>query len=56
MLINIDDYAQSMYYLVFMGGDDKITHVETDCKNGRTLVMFKDSYGNALCVIYGILI
>ena len=48
LLINIDDYAQSMYYLVFMGGDDKITHVETDCKNGRTLVMFKDSYGNAL--------
>ncbi|MDD7295243.1 MAG: DHHW family protein, partial [Oscillospiraceae bacterium] len=48
LLVNIDDYAQSMYYLVFMGGDDKITHVETDCKNGRTLVIFKDSYGNAL--------
>ena len=48
LLINIDNYDQSMYYLVFMGGDDKITHVETDCKNGRTLVIFKDSYGNAL--------
>ncbi len=48
LLVNIDDYDQSMYYLVFMNGDDKITHVETDCKNGRTLVIFKDSYGNAL--------
>ena len=46
--MNLDGYDNSMYYLVFMGGDDKITHVETDCKNGRTLVIFKDSYGNAL--------
>lgn len=48
LLMNLDGYNNSMYYLVFMGGDDKITHVETDCKNGRTLVIFKDSYGNAL--------
>jgi hypothetical protein len=48
LLIDIDGYDNSMYYLVFMGGDDKITHVETDCDNGRTLVIFKDSYGNAL--------
>lgn len=48
LLMNLDGYDNSMYYLVFMGGDDKITHVETDCKNGRTLVIFKDSYGNAL--------
>ena len=48
VLMNLDGYDNSMYYLVFMGGDDKITHVETDCKNGRTLVIFKDSYGNAL--------
>ena len=39
--MNLDGYDNSMYYLVFMGGDDKITHVETDCKNGRTLVIFK---------------
>jgi len=38
--------ASSSYYLVF-GGDEAITHVETDCKNARTLVIFKDSYGNA---------
>lgn len=48
LLMNLDGYDNSMYYLVFMGGDDKITHVETDCKNGRTFVIFKDSYGNAL--------
>ena len=48
LLMNLDGYDNSMYYLVFMGGDDKITHVETDCKNGRTLVILKDSYGNAL--------
>ncbi|MCI6559923.1 MAG: DHHW family protein, partial [Ruminococcus sp.] len=37
----------SSYYMVF-GGDGQITHVNTDCKNGRNLVIFKDSYGNAL--------
>ena len=31
-----------------MGGDEKITHVTTDVKNGRNLVIIKDSYGNAL--------
>lgn len=39
--------ATSNYYLVF-GGDDRIAHFSTECKNGRTLVIFKDSYGNAL--------
>lgn len=38
----------SSAYLTFMGGDDKITHVTTDVKNGRNLVIIKDSYGNAL--------
>ena len=37
----------SGYYMVF-GADERIVHVNTDCKNGRTLVIFKDSYGNAL--------
>ena len=40
--------AESSYYLIFMGGDEKITHINTDCKNGRNLVIFKDSYGNAV--------
>ena len=38
----------SSYYMVF-GSDEKITHVNNpSCKNGKTLVVFKDSYGNAL--------
>ena len=40
-------FGSSGYYMVF-GSDDRIAHVKTDCKNGRTLVIFKDSYGNAL--------
>jgi hypothetical protein len=39
--------SNNSYYMVF-GGDDRITHVSTECTNGRTLVIFKDSYGNAL--------
>ena len=35
-------------YCTFMGGDSLICHVNTDCKNGRTLLVIKDSYGNAL--------
>ena len=38
----------SAYYCSFIGSDDRITKVETDVKNGRTLVVFKQSYGNAL--------
>lgn len=35
-------------YVVFMGGDAKITQVRTSTKNGRRLLIFKDSYGNAI--------
>lgn len=35
-------------YCTFMGGDAKIVHVETSTKNGRKLLMIKDSYGNAV--------
>lgn len=38
---------KSQMYLTY-GTDELITHVETGVKNGRTLVVFKDSYGNAL--------
>lgn len=34
-------------YGTFMGADNKIVKVETDVKNGRKLLIFKDSYGNA---------
>jgi len=39
--------STSGYYMVF-GGDDMISHIKTSAKNGRNLVIFKDSYGNAL--------
>ena len=35
-------------YSTFLGSDDRITEIETDCDNGRVLVIMKDSYGNAL--------
>lgn len=35
-------------YCTFMGGDSKITIVRTGTKNGRRLVIFKDSFGNAI--------
>lgn len=35
-------------YLTFMGGDQKLVHVKTGTKNGRKLVIIKDSFGNAL--------
>lgn len=48
LLINLDNVEPVSWYLVFMGGDEKITHVHTDSTSGRTLVEIKDSYGNAL--------
>ncbi len=36
------------YYCSFLGSDDRIAEISTDCENGRTLVIFKESYGNAL--------
>ena len=38
----------SSCYLSVLGTDDTIAEIKTDVKNGRTLVLFKDSYGNAL--------
>lgn len=35
-------------YSTFMGGDSKITKVETSTDNGRRLIILKDSFGNAL--------
>lgn len=36
------------YYCSFLGSDDRIAEITTDCDNGRCLVIFKESYGNAL--------
>ena len=35
-------------YCTFMGGDTKLTKVETSTKNRRRLIIIKDSFGNAL--------
>jgi len=35
-------------YTTFMGGDIKMTKVETSTHNGRRLLVFKDSFGNAV--------
>lgn len=43
------DYAEGVNcYSAILGTDDVIAEIETDCDNGRTLVIFKDSFGNAL--------
>ena len=34
-------------YLVFMGGDIPLSVIETDVKNSRSIIVFKESYGNA---------
>lgn len=46
-LRSLDTVPTVSWYLVFMGGDDKVAHIHTDVTNGRKLVMVKDSYGNA---------
>lgn len=35
-------------YSVFLGKDNIVTQIDTDVTNGRTLVIYKDSFGNAL--------
>ncbi len=43
------DYASGVNcYSAILGRDDEIAELDTDCTNGRTLVIFKDSFGNAL--------
>ena len=37
-----------MHIVRFMGGDTRATHVSTPTKNGRRLLIIKDSFGNAL--------
>ena len=43
------DYASGVScYSAILGNDDEIAEIKTDVHNGRTLVIIKDSYGNAL--------
>ncbi len=48
LLLNLDNMKPVSWYMVYLGGDARITHVETEVDNDRTLVILKDSYGNAL--------
>lgn len=36
------------FYCSFLGSDDRIAEIETDCKNGKVLVICKESYGNGI--------
>lgn len=45
LIIDVD-VASS--YLMFMGSDTFIVKIDTAVKNGRTLLLVKDSYGNAM--------
>ena len=36
------------YYCSFLASDDRIAEIETDCKNGKVLVICKESYGNGM--------
>lgn len=40
--------GSGMAYSTFMGGDRKIVSVKTKVRNGRKLLIIKDSFGNAL--------
>ncbi len=49
MFWSIPEDKKSSWYSTFLNGDKFATKVESDsCKNGRTLLLVKDSYGNVL--------
>ncbi len=47
LLTNVEGWNNSSWYAVF-GRDDVVRHIRTETKNGRKLMVIKDSYGNAL--------
>lgn len=48
LFLNVDNVNRSDWYMVYLGGDDRVTKIETNVRNGRKLAVIKDSYGNAL--------
>lgn len=40
--------GSGLAYSTFMGGDTRLVRVDTDVKNGRRVLILKDSFGNAL--------
>jgi len=41
------EIKSSNKYLVFIGGDHPLTHLKTTLTNGRSILVLKESYGNA---------
>lgn len=48
MMLDIDRIPVNSWYLVNMCGDNYTVNINTTCKNGRRLLIVKDSYGDAL--------
>lgn len=49
----ISDQMKSGWYSTFLGNDDYMVRIKSSvCKNGRKLMIIKDSYGNALSPLF----
>lgn len=48
LMLDIDSLDVVSWYLVNICGDNYAVNVNTDCHNGRRLMIVKDSYGNAI--------
>ena len=49
----ISDQMKSGWYSTFLGNDDYMVRIKSPvCKNGRKLMIIKDSYGNALSPLF----
>lgn len=46
-LINMKNAKSSNKYLIFISGDNPLSIIDTDLDNGKKIMVFKDSYGNA---------
>ncbi len=46
-VINMDYAKISNKYMVFISGDNPLSVIDTDLDNGKKIMVFKDSYGNA---------
>ncbi len=47
-MLFFDSFEMKNAYSTFLGDDREIAQIDTDVENSRTLVIFKDSFGNAL--------
>ncbi|MDP4118003.1 MAG: DHHW family protein [Bacillota bacterium] len=47
LVFNIPNPGEEVKYSLFMGGDHPFLYIPTNAKNGKTIVVIKDSYANA---------